>query len=393
MPVPFPKPSAQAPNRRLGLTDLSLVVLNTVVGAGVVALPGYIAAAAGRWSLAALAVAALASFTIGLAFCLLARRYEGAGGPYLYVRQTLGRRAGLATAACIIPTRILATGVSLKIAVDVLQQLLPPGWPAGQLILPLGVLYTALALRQIVVPVRLGNALGVMKLSVLISIVVLAAGSDVAPQAPLTAEGSQPGYAVLLWFYAFSGFEGVTILAGEAREARRFVPLALLMGLAGAAVLYAGLMATCLAYTPDLPQASQPLLAAVRTMAAPWAGMAAVAFSVFIFSTLPTQFAVAPRLLASLAMEGGAFRHLQAKADGTSRLAVVLCALVAIVSTWLPLPSLLVASSGIRLASYALCSLGLMWPSPAQQRVRYHEIVGGLALLTCLLLTALALVS
>lgn len=178
---------------RLTRADLILLVLNTIVGAGVVALPGRAFALAGSQAFTALAIAAAAAMVIAVAFCRLARSIPGPGGPYLYVRSTLGKAPALATMAFLIPTRLLATAASLIILADAFQSL--AGDTARSLALLVApIVFTLLAFTGVLPSIRVGNLLGVFKLLLLASIAVAAFLWLALGAAPIThppADGPQ----------------------------------------------------------------------------------------------------------------------------------------------------------------------------------------------------------
>jgi amino acid transporter len=68
------------------------------------------------------------------------------------------------------------------------------------------------------------------------------------------------GAAALLLIYAFVGFEGAVVPAGEAKRPERDMPLGLLLGLAVVAVLYMLIQLVSQAAVPDIAQSKTPLL-------------------------------------------------------------------------------------------------------------------------------------
>jgi amino acid transporter len=68
------------------------------------------------------------------------------------------------------------------------------------------------------------------------------------------------GAASLLLIYAFVGFEGAVVPAGEAKRPERDMPLGLLLGLAMVAVLYMLIQLVSQAAVPDIAQSKTPLL-------------------------------------------------------------------------------------------------------------------------------------
>jgi len=86
-------------------------------------------------------------------------------------------------------------------------------------------------------------------------------GSEVIPRfdSPLPQKGNL-GAAALLLIYAFVGFEGAVVPAGEAKKPERDMPLGLLLGLGIVAVLYMGIQLVSQAAVPEIAQSKTPLL-------------------------------------------------------------------------------------------------------------------------------------
>ena len=76
--------------RRLTTADAVVIGLGSMIGAGVFAVFAPAAAAAGRWLLVGLALAAVVAFCNATASAQLAARYPTSGGTYAYGRERLG---------------------------------------------------------------------------------------------------------------------------------------------------------------------------------------------------------------------------------------------------------------------------------------------------------------
>ena len=312
----------------------------------------------------ALAAAALCAGVIALALARLARRLPGAGGPYLYVRACLGPTMGYVTALAMVPTRLFATGASLLILADALKpSLQAAAVPVALAAVPC--ICMALALRGVALPLRSGNALGLLKLGTLAllalagcAIAVVSGGGGEQPAAALPA--SRPIIATLLWFYAFSGFESPTIFGREMRDSRADLPHGLLWGLGVAALLYALLLWACERLVPNLAGTLLALADLAGAVAPTLAAPATMLIRLCVAAALPGQFTTAPRLVASVADDLPRVRLFRARADGVAPVAVVICGLLAVASTALDLTSLLALSALTRLAVYAGCCAGLV---------------------------------
>src|SRR3954468_418877 len=75
--------------RALSRRDLVGVMLNSMIGSGMMAAPAKVFALAHGWSFAVLALSALAIAPLILCFVDLASRFTGTGGAYLYARSAL----------------------------------------------------------------------------------------------------------------------------------------------------------------------------------------------------------------------------------------------------------------------------------------------------------------
>ena len=75
--------------------------------------------------------------------------------------------------------------------------------------------------------------------------------------------------AMLLAAYAFVGFDGTTVLAGEVRDPRRSVPFAILFSIACVIVLYTLIQVVCVGTLPNLAASERPLADVALLLAGP----------------------------------------------------------------------------------------------------------------------------
>jgi amino acid efflux transporter len=80
--------------RRIGAKGLVVFYLTSIVGAGILVVPGIAARSAGPASLVAWMALALASFPIALMFAEMSARRPNCGGIAALIRDVLGVRAG-----------------------------------------------------------------------------------------------------------------------------------------------------------------------------------------------------------------------------------------------------------------------------------------------------------
>jgi APA family basic amino acid/polyamine antiporter len=92
-----PKPDSVARTKLFGLPTASALVVGSVIGTGVFALPAALAPY-GPVSLVAFLLVSVGAVALALAFKALNRRVPGSGGPYLYAREAFGDFAGFLNA-------------------------------------------------------------------------------------------------------------------------------------------------------------------------------------------------------------------------------------------------------------------------------------------------------
>src|SRR6185437_4711795 len=89
-------PAGQPPRRQFGLPTASALVIGSVIGTGLFALPAALAPY-GPVSLLAFGLVTVGAIALALVFGWLNKRVPGSGGPYLYARDAFGDFGGFIT--------------------------------------------------------------------------------------------------------------------------------------------------------------------------------------------------------------------------------------------------------------------------------------------------------
>ena len=305
--------------RRLRTGDGLAVVVGITVGSGIFRTPGLVAAQLGHPAL--LFVAWVLGGVVGLmgalVFVELATRHPKAGGKYVFVRESFGRRAafvvGWIEALGIYCVAIAAIGV---VSGEYLARLLQ--WPAAIASL-LGALviagFTALNLLGVAAGRWTQNVATTAKVLALAAVVTAAglAGSGVGwrsalAQAPtgLAAAGALAlAFQSVIWTYY--GYVDAAKIAEEVVDPGTRLPRIFLLGIAGVTVLYLLLNAAFLQVLPFERMAASNLVAsdAVREIFGARAGglMTALALLV-VAASLNGNVFVTPRVVFGLARDG-----------------------------------------------------------------------------------------
>ena len=260
-------------DRRLGLGDAVFIGLGSMIGAGVFAVYGPAARAAGTGLLVGLAVAAVVAYCNATASAQLAAAYPYAGGTYRYGREVLGDWWGyLAGWGFMVGKTASCAAMALTFAAYVA----PGAWQRA-------------VAAALVVLVTLVNCAGVTRTALLTRVLVsLVLVSLVVACVACFSGGSSSGltgwasphrgvYGVLqsagLLFFAFAGYARIATLGEEVREPGRVIPRAILLALAGAVVVYAVVAVAVLSVlgAAGTAASSAPVADAVREVAGSWA--------------------------------------------------------------------------------------------------------------------------
>ena len=213
----------------LGLAQGTALYVASVLGTGILVLPGLAAAAAGPASILAVAAVLVLSIPLAGTFAALAARYPDAGGVASYVRRTLGDTAARMTGywfffgVCFGAPVLAVLGGEYVVAVLGVDRAAVP--------------VVALA---IFVPPFVANWFGVriagwvqfVLTGLLIATVVGVVGVTFPAVEPGNFEPFLPngwggvGTAISLFVWAFAGWEVGTHIAAEFKNPRRIIPLA-----------------------------------------------------------------------------------------------------------------------------------------------------------------------
>ncbi len=254
---------------------LFLFILGDVLGAGVYALAGSVAAEVGGAIWVPLLVALLLALLTAASYAELATKYPRAGGSAVYAERAFRQPVvAFLVGFCMLAAGVTsAAGLALAFAGDYLGVFLDvPAAPAALVFLLLVALLNARGIKESLganVVMTLVEVSGLV-LAVVLGALVLARGDGDPGRTVEFAPGVAPATAVLagalLAYYSFVGFETSANLVEEVRDVRRVYPRALFGALlaAGAVYVLVGLAASVVLSPDELAASSGPLLEVVR---------------------------------------------------------------------------------------------------------------------------------
>ncbi|HSP15113.1 MAG TPA: APC family permease [Thermoanaerobaculia bacterium] len=252
--------------RAIGFWGLVAMCINAVVGSGVFLLPSESYKLLGAFSLWAPLIAAVPVFILVLCFAEAASHFSEPGGAYLYAKTAFGDFIGFETGwmnwiARVTSLASLSNGFVVSLAR--LFPILGTGYArAGVIILTLAIL---MAIH--LVGVRYGAASIYVftfgKLIPLVGFIVLALvvwkSNPVPASMHLPGPGTHWNDVWLFMLFLYAGFENLGVPAGEFKNPRRDLPLALLVGILMIAAIYVLTQLGAMAALPDLSKTDTPI--------------------------------------------------------------------------------------------------------------------------------------
>ncbi|HEX6814342.1 MAG TPA: amino acid permease [Gemmatimonadaceae bacterium] len=329
--------------RTLGLRDLVLIVIGTVIGSGIFIVPATtLQQAGGRVGVALLVwlVAGVLSLLGALTYGEMGAMNPDAGGLYVYIRDAFGELPAFLygwTALLVIASGSCAT---LAVAFSAyLGQIVPLSGLAAKAISVLMIATTmVLNVRGTRQSADVQNWTTGLKATALVvmSVVLLLSGHHGGATVPTAV--SQPAHVSFSMFatamigvlWAYEGWQYATFAAGETREPRRTFPRGIIVGTACIIGIYIlANLGYIAALGPVRAAHSQRIAAeAVGALLGPIAGkVIAAIILVSMFSAANGIALTAPRLYYSMARDGVFFRKLAEVHPrfGTPAVAVVSC--------------------------------------------------------------------
>ncbi|MEU6071594.1 amino acid permease [Streptomyces sp. NPDC047082] len=234
-----------APTAALGLPAASALVIGSIIGTGVFALPSALAPY-GPISLVAFVVVTLGALALAQTFGALSKRVPASGGPYVYAREAFGEFAGFLNAWSYWITAWAGNAAIVVAWVGYVEVFVNTGHKTGISVL--------IALVGLWIPAAI-NLTGVRNIGAFqvittvlkfVPLVFMATVGllfiDPGNFGPFNASGRSALGAVsaagAIALFSYLGLEAASVVAGRVREPGRNVPRATVYGTLACAVIY-----------------------------------------------------------------------------------------------------------------------------------------------------------
>lgn len=231
--------------RTLGLLDALAIVIGCVIGGGIFLVPNLIAQnlPSGPWILGVWVFAGVVSFFGALACAELGAAIPSTGGQYVFLREAFGPMAGF---LCGWTNFLIARGAQsawLAVVLAIYISYFHPFGPAASKAISVAAiaLFTWVNYRGVTLGALVQKSFALAKLAGILIIVASAffLGHPAAPAAatpPITL--SSFGVALIACLLAYDGWVQMSFVAGEIKNPKRNILLALAFGIAAVVAVY-----------------------------------------------------------------------------------------------------------------------------------------------------------
>jgi amino acid transporter len=297
----------------IGRWTMTALVINSIIGSGIFALPGELHRLLGRASPFAVIFAAMAMAIIMTCVTEVASQFSEPGGAYLYTRTAFGRFVGMQIGWFFLLAVVGGVAVCADLFVDYLAPFLPwtlNAWERGLAMALLIAIPTAANYCGVRNGANLSSLMTLAKLSPLALFIVFGVAHFAhQPQMIHASEIVSPGWsnwvrAVVLLMFPFAGWEESLIPTGEVREPRRTIPFALATGLITCAAVYT-LLQFITVVTVGLNATERPLAQTASVLlGGGGATLVSIAIMLATYGYISANLLNDSRLVYSLAAEG-----------------------------------------------------------------------------------------
>jgi basic amino acid/polyamine antiporter, APA family len=412
--------------RRLGLLDSAAIVVGTIIGSGIFVVPNMVARnlPSQPWIIAAWVFTGVLSFFGALAYAELGAMMPATGGQYVFLREAFGPLFGFLCGWTYFFVVISAAIAWLSITFATYLGYFVPLTPllSKAVAVALIAAVTLVNYRGVAVAAAVQKTFTLMKvlgLAVLVAAAFLVVPHTVphaAPHAvphavphaaPVAAVAARPGAVTLSGFgvamiaclLSYDGWVALSFVAGEVKNPKRNLPMALALGVALAIAVYvlANLAYMRVLTVPEI--AATPRVAALvaeRTMGQAGGAFVSGIILLSIVGAINGWAMTAPRIYFAQARDGLFFRRFAAihPRFQTPHLSILMfgawSALLAITGTYETLAAYAMFAAWV---FYGLTSLGVVALRRAQPlRERPYRMTGYPVTLILFLAVALGFV-
>lgn len=327
-------------NKKFSLFSIVLLGINAIIGSGIFLIPNKVVSMVGGAGIWVILFDTLLVMTLALCFAEMAARFKRNGGAYLYTKAAFGEFVGFEVG--ILKWVIsLTSWAALSVAfATVLGQVIPAlGSPVILKVVSVAsILFLSfLNLRGVRASEVANNLLTISKLVPLALLVVVGAFfikvDLMTPTSPMVLSGENFASAVIVMFYAFTGFESLSIAAADMENPEKNIPRTIVIVMVFVSVFYIAIhLVTTGILGEAVAQTKAPLAEAFGAAVGEWGKQLILIGSVISIGGINLAISFfTPRLAESLAEDGNLPRFMAKYGSrGTPYYAIIVSTLLVI---------------------------------------------------------------
>lgn len=296
--------------RGIGQWGLAANLVSTIVGAGIFAVPGALAAYIGPYAPFAFLACGIAIASVAICLAEGGSRLPTSGGVYGYIDAAFGPLAGYIAGTLLWLSDVLACGGIAAALADAIGGLFPPSCKAPIRATVIVVVIAAIAFLNIG---GVKRGAGLVNIATIIKLVPLAVfllvgawavhAANFAPSAQQSANGF--GRAVILALFALTGMEGSLTASGEVAQPSRSIPRALAIAIGSTVLLYIGIQITAQGILgPGLAHSTSPLADAMDRISPALRALMLAGAAVSMLGWITGDILATPRMLFAFGRDG-----------------------------------------------------------------------------------------
>jgi APA family basic amino acid/polyamine antiporter len=311
--------------QKLTVFDLTMIAIGSTIGSGIFLTPSLIAKAlpAPLWILLVWVLGGLMALAGALTYAELGAMVPRAGGIYVYLTETYGGLAGFLCGWAYFLVVNTGAIAALSVAFATYFGYFIPVSPVELKIVAVAgiVIVTVINVLGVKAGGVFSDIFTILKLAGIIGLIIIGIGWGTSEALSFTDKlesvpnglGSALAVAMVGVLWSYGGWQHATFVAGEARDAKRSVPLAMILGALAVMLIY---VLTNVAYlfllSPKEIGASSAVASdAIESILGPMGGrLIALAIFISTFGTAGIYTLTAPRIYYAMANDGVFFRKV-----------------------------------------------------------------------------------
>jgi APA family basic amino acid/polyamine antiporter len=296
--------------RKVGPWGLAASIVSIVVGAGIFAVPGALAAAVGPYAPLAFLICGLAVGSVAICFAEGGSRMPTSGGVYGYIEAAFGPLTGYVAGMLLLVGDVLACGgvaaALADVAASVASKSLVPTVHAAVIVGVIG----SVALINIAGVARAARFVSVATALKLIPLFIFIIVGCTRIDSANFVQAVQPdteglGRAAILALFSFIGMEAPLAASGEVAQPSRTIPRALAIAMVSVALIYVAIQIVAQGVLgASLAHSRAPLADAMGHISPLLRALMLAGAVVSMFGWISSDLLGSPRILFAFARDG-----------------------------------------------------------------------------------------